>query len=143
MSTDALAPLVLTDPGRAAYSQAPVAEYLSGLAEARLVDRRSDGRKVLYRPARGLRDAVSPPPVYVDWVTVWPALVALLGALRPEGLSQDAQWVRLAEALAAQRDALAGEGFGVEIDDLRGRAATGPLAEAVESVVGRIRQLAE
>ncbi len=130
---------------RAAYNQAPVAAYLSELAEARLVDRRSDGRKILYRLSGGLRDVVSPAPAYVDWVVVWPALVALLDALRPAGLSEDAEWVRLAEALTSHGDAFAGEGSGVEINDLREWAVRGsePLAQSVESIVGRVRQLAE
>jgi hypothetical protein len=53
--------------------------------------------------------------------------------------------VRLAEALTAQRDAFAGEGFDVEIDDLRDWAVSGsgPLVKAVESVAERVRQLAE
>ena len=130
---------------RAAFNQAPVAEYLSALAEAGLADRRSDGRRTLYRLTPGLRAIAAPEPTYVDWVRAWPALVAVLDALRPVGLSDEAGWVRLAEALDSQRDGLETEGFGVEVGDLRGWAGSGVelLTAIVESVTGRARELAE
>lgn len=130
---------------RAAYNQAPVAEYLSSLADAGLAERRSDGRRTLYRFAEGLRAVAAPAPAYVDWVSVWPALIALLDALRPGGLSEDAEWVRLAEVLGAQRDALESEGADADVGDLRGWAEKGSerLATAVESVIARVRRLAE
>ncbi|MFA5845045.1 MAG: hypothetical protein WC971_09485 [Coriobacteriia bacterium] len=130
---------------RAAYNQAPVAEYLSELADARLAQKRSDGRRTLYRLAGELRDVGVPAPTYVDWVRVWPALVALLDALRPAGLSEDAEWVRLAEVLKSQRDALASEGLDTDVGDLRGWADRGTesLTEAVGSVIAGVRRLAE
>jgi DNA-binding MarR family transcriptional regulator len=130
---------------RAAYNQAPVAEYLSSLAASGLAERRTDGRRTLYRLAEGLRAVAAPGPAYADWVRAWPALVALLDALRPGGLSEPAGWVRLAEALDSQRDGLVAEGVDADIGELRGWAETGSgcLASAVKSVVARVRQLAE
>jgi hypothetical protein len=130
---------------RAAYNQAPVAEFLSALADARLAEKRSEGRRTLYRLSDGLRAVGSPVPAYIDWVRAWSALVALLDALRPCGLSEDAGWVRLAEALSSQRDALASEGVEMHVGDLRGWAEAGPgrLEVAVESVIARVRELAE
>jgi hypothetical protein len=68
-----------------------------------------------------------------------------MDALRPDGLSEDAAWVRLAEALLSQRDALASEGVDTEVGDLRGWADHGPerLADAVESIIASVRRLAE
>ena len=130
---------------RAAYNQGPVAEYLSSLADSGLAERRSDGRRTMYRLAEGLRAVAAPEPAYVDWVRAWPALVALLGALRPSGLSEGAGWVRLAETLGVQRDALSAEGVDAEIGDLHAWAEAGSdrLAAGVESVTLRVRQLSE
>lgn len=130
---------------RAAYNQASVADYLASLAEAGLADRRSDGRRTLYRLAQGLRILGEPVPIYVDWTRVWPALDALSRALRPAGLSEAASWVRLAEALGAQSVALSAEGFEIEIADVQGWARKGSeyLVGSVESVIARVRQLSE
>ncbi|KAF0208249.1 MAG: hypothetical protein FD171_1085 [Actinobacteria bacterium] len=128
---------------RSAYGQAPVAEYLSTLSEGGLVDTRIDGRRTLYRATASLKAAGTPTPAYVDWVRVWPALVALLDALRPSGFSEEAVWVRLAGALAAQMNALEAEGFGVEVGDVEGwpRHGTQLLENAVGIVTGRVEQI--
>lgn len=130
---------------RAAYNQAPVAESLADLAAGKLADTRADGRKTLYRLAEGLQALGTPTPDYVDWVRAWPALITLLSALRPDGLSEDAARVRLAEVLASQRDGLETEGLDVEIGDLRGWADRGSewMADLIDSVVERTHYLGQ
>lgn len=128
---------------RAAYNQGPVAEYLASLAESRLARKRVDGRRTLYRLVDGLRAVAAPVPAYVDWVGTWPAIVALLDAIRPDGLSEDATWMRLADGLRLQRDALASEGLDADPGDLGGWADDGSsrLEVAVESIIARLRGL--
>jgi len=128
---------------RAAYGQAPVADYLASLAEWGWAERRADGRRALYRLARGLRDAVGTPPRYVDWVTAWPALVGVLQSLRPADLSEDARWMRLYQALVQHESGLRAEGLEVELGDLRSWVERGPdvLHRAVVAIVDRVRAL--
>lgn len=128
---------------RSAYGQAPVAEYLATLSEGGLVDTRADGRRTLYRATPALASAGAPTPAYVDWVRVWPALVALLEAVRPSGFSEEAVWVRLAGALATQQRALEAEGLEAEIRDVAGwpRYGTQLLEDAVNVVTGRVEQI--
>jgi hypothetical protein len=126
---------------RAAYGQAPVAAYLSSLLDARLVERRDDGNKVLYRLSGPLAGAFPAGAVFVDWVTLWPALASLLNASRPDALSEDARWVRLAQVLIANEPAWRAEGFEAEVGDVRGWALVGPevLATAVREVNEGVR----
>jgi len=128
---------------RSAYNQAPVAEYLTTLADASLVDRRVEGRRTLYRLADGLREAGGQAPAYVDWIRVWPALAAILQVLEPGGESDDAGWLRLAGVLEEQRDALAAEGLGVHVSDLSGWARSGSqvLERTIDEVIARIEAL--
>jgi hypothetical protein len=130
---------------RAAYNQAPVAEYLSSLADARLAEKKSDGRKTMYRLTDVLRGVGSQGPSYVDWTRVWPVIVALLEALRPDGLSEDAAWVRLAEALEKNRERLDAEGLEILVGELGRWAQSGPerLGSVVESVIERVAELAD
>lgn len=129
---------------RAAYGQSPVAEYLSLLSEGGLVDSRADGRRTLYRATASLKATGNPIPGYVDWVRVWPALVALLDALRPSGFSEEAVWVRLAGALAAQENALEAEGLDVEVGEAQGwpRHGTQLLETVVGIVTEKVREVA-
>ena len=129
---------------RTAYGQAPVALYLASLLEVRLVDRREEGKKVLYQVCGTLREAVPARPLFVDWIRVWPALTAALEALRPTRMTEEARWVRLAATLAKHEPAFRTEGFAVEIGDLRGWALQGPdiLATAVENVTAKVAELA-
>lgn len=126
---------------RGAYGQAPVAAYLSSLLDARLVERRNDGNKALYRLSGPLAGAFPASAVFVDWVTLWPALTALLNAPRPDALTEEARWVRLAQALIANEAAWSAEGFGAEVGDVRGWALIGPgvLTTAVREVIGGVR----
>lgn len=130
---------------RAAYGQAPVAEYLSSLADTGLAERRVEGRRTLYRLSGALRALGSPVPSYVDWAQAWPALTRLLEALQPGELSEDASWIRLYQALVDNEAGLRGEGLDVEVGDLRGWALKGTpvLERAVEAVTMRIRSLGE
>lgn len=129
---------------RSAYNQAPVAEYLTVLADANLVDKRVEGRRTLYRLGEGLREAGGQVPTYVDWVRVWPALVAILQALELEDDSDDAAWLRLVRALEAQREALAAEGLDVHVPDLNGWARSGAhvLVPVADAVIARVEALA-
>jgi hypothetical protein len=122
---------------RAAYGQAPVAAYLSSLLDARLVERRNDGNKALYRLTEPLAGALPAGAVFVDWVTLWPALAALLSASRPDALSENARWVRLAQVLIANEPAW----LEVEVDDMRGWALAGPetLAAAAQTITDGVR----
>ncbi len=128
---------------RSAYGQAPVAEYLATLAEGGLAEVRTDGRRTLYRASPSLASAGAPTPAYVDWVRVWPALVGLLDALRPSGLSEEAVWVRLAEAFATQEKALQTEGLEAEIGHLQGwpRRGTQLLSDAVGTVARTVEEI--
>ena len=128
---------------RSAYGQAPVAEYLASLAGGGWAERRADGRRTLYRLAQPLRDAGGTPPQYVDWVTVWPVLLGVLGSLRPAELSEDAQWLPLYQALSQHEAGLRAEGLEAEIADLKAWAIRGPevLGRAVETIVGRVRAI--
>lgn len=130
---------------RAAYGQAPVAEYLSALADSGLAERRIDGRRTLYRLSGALRGLGSPTPRYVDWAQAWPALVNLLEALRPGELSEDAAWIRVYHALAENEAGLRSEGLDVEVGDLRGWALKGThvLERAIEAVTERVRSWEE
>ncbi|TLM69743.1 MAG: hypothetical protein FDZ70_09535 [Actinobacteria bacterium] len=130
---------------RAAYNQAVVADYLSALAEARLADHRPDGRRTLYRLTGALRSAAGDtPPMYVDWVRAWPALTALLAALDPGDVTDDAIWLRVARVLVEQAAGLGTEGLDVHVPDLAGWARSGsePLVEVVEAVVTAVQGLA-
>jgi DNA-binding transcriptional ArsR family regulator len=129
---------------RCAYGQAPVASYLADLFEARLVDRRREGRKTLYRASDLLRRVFPAVPLYVDWIRVWPAITALLGCLRAAPMTEEARWIGLAQALSKHEPALRTEGFEVEIGGLQGWAVHGPgvLEEAVERVAARLEALA-
>ncbi len=130
---------------RSAYGQAPVAAYLSSLQEAGLVDRRDEGKKALYRLNSGLRAAFPTVPPFVDWVRLWPALVAILKDLEPAGESEEAAWVRLALSLEKRELGLRAEGFEVEVGELRGWARRGPeaLVSVVERVTARLAELAQ
>jgi DNA-binding transcriptional ArsR family regulator len=129
---------------RAAYNQAPVAEYLSVLADAGFADRRDDGRRLLYALSADLRGAGSPAPEYVDWVGVWRIVTSLLDLLRDESLSGDSLRLKLAEVLESNRRTLASEGLDVVLPYLRGWAANAedPLEATVVSVVSRLKRLA-
>jgi DNA-binding transcriptional ArsR family regulator len=115
----------------------------------RLVDRREEGKKVLYRLSDVVREAFPARPLFVDWIRAWPALSALLRALRPMQTSgqttQEARWIRAATALAAGEPAFRSEGFDVAIGDLQGWALRGPdvLSAAVERVTARVDELSE
>ncbi|MHB1341357.1 MAG: winged helix-turn-helix domain-containing protein [Coriobacteriia bacterium] len=126
---------------RAAYGQAPVAEYLSALADSGLAERRIEGRRTLYRLSAALRDLGRPAPRYVDWTRAWPALTALLEALRPSALSEDAVWIDVYHALDDNEEGLRSEGLGVEVGDLRGwaRKGTQVLERAVAAVIERVQ----
>lgn len=130
---------------RAAYGQAPVAEYLTSLADSGLAERRVDGRRTLYRLSGALRGLGRPAPRYVDWAQTWPALIDLLESLRPSDLSEDAAWIRVYHALADNEAGLRSEGLGVEVSDLRGWALKGThvLERSVETVTERVRSWAE
>ncbi len=130
---------------RAAYGQTPVADYLASLASWGWAERRVDGRRTLYRLTRGVRDAVSTPPRYVDWVTAWPALVGVLQGLRPADLSDDARWMRLYQALVQHEPGLRAEGLEVELGDLRSWVERGPdvLRQAVAAIAEGARALTE
>jgi hypothetical protein len=126
---------------RTAYGQTPVADYLASLADWGWTERRIDGRRTLYRLTRPLREAVSTPPRYVDWVTAWPALVGVLESLRPTDMSEDARWMRLYQALAQHEPGLRAEGLEVELGDLRSWVKRGPdvLQRAVVAVADAAR----
>lgn len=96
---------------RVAYNQQPVADYLSLLSDSGLVTKRIDGRRTLYRISEGLRTVAHPSAKYVDWTQAWTAVVGLLAALRPAGLSEKAEAVRLADAVLAQLRGLEAEGL--------------------------------
>ncbi len=128
---------------RSAYGQAPVAEYLSVLAQGGLAERRVEGRRILYRLCEALRGAAEEPPLYVDWVTVWPALVALLESLRPADISAEARWLRIYQALDKNEPALRAQGFEVETGEARSWVRSGPavLQRAIAEVTDRIGDL--
>lgn len=128
---------------RSAYNQAPVAEYLTVLAEANLADRRVAGRRTLYRLRDDVRIAGGQVPTYVDWVRVWPALVAILEVLDSDGGSENAVWLGLARVLGEQRESLAAEGLGVHVPDLGGWARSGAqvLVFTLDEVVARVEAL--
>lgn len=130
---------------RAAYGQAPVAAYLSALADSGLAERRVDGRRTLYRLSGALRGLGGLVPRYVDWVQAWPALMNLLEALQPSELSEDAAWMRAYQALADNEAGLRSEGLDVEVGDLRGWALKGTrvLERPVEAVTKRVRSWGE
>ncbi|MDZ4655047.1 MAG: hypothetical protein U1F44_04140 [Coriobacteriia bacterium] len=129
---------------RSAYGQAPVADYLSTLADVGLADKRVDGRRTLYRASGALRAVGSPAPRYVDWIRVWPSLVALLDSLRPDDISEDAARVRLASALSAHEEDWRAEGLEAEIGQMSGWAKHPQvLSDAVESVIERLQGLVD
>jgi hypothetical protein len=130
---------------RAAYGQASVAEYLSGLADAGFADRRDDGRRLLYGLSTALKDAAKPIPEYADWVGVWETATRLLGLLGDESLHGDSLWLGLAAMLESSGRALASEGLDVIVPDLRGWAVHGgaPLEAVVVAVTSALKRLAE
>jgi DNA-binding transcriptional ArsR family regulator len=129
---------------RTAYAQASVASYLAALYDAGLVKRREEGKKTLYCLSADFREAFGELPQFVDWVRVWPVLAALVEAFRSIETTEDARWVRVADALAQGDSALRAEGFGVEYPELRGWARKGAevLTAAVDRVITRVKELA-
>lgn len=128
---------------RGAYPQGPVASYLVSLLEAGMVERREEGKKVVYRLQGDLQLVPAEPPRFVDWIRVWPSLTGLLEAMRPAPATEEAWWLRLAQSLSENQAALRAEGFEVEIGDLRGWGleGTGVLEHAVTKVTARVREL--
>lgn len=130
---------------RGAHNQSTVAEYLIALCNARLAEKRIDGRRTEYRLVEALRAVGQPEPPYVAWDRVWPALTRVLESLDSQSLSDDALWSRLAAVLASETKALAAEGFAVHVPDQSGWAVRGShhLASIVRKIEGRVRELCE
>lgn len=128
---------------RAAYNQSPVAEYLAALADSRLAEKRTAGRRTEYRLEPSLRAVGEPASRYVAWDSVWPALIGVAESLDSETLPVEALWSRLATALDAERAGLGEEGFSVHIPDLTGWALQGParLEAIVGLIIGRVREI--
>ncbi len=130
---------------RAAYGQTAVAEYLAALELAGLAQRRDEGRKAEYVLDESLQSIARPVPTYVDWVRAWPAVIAVLDALKSgESLSEGAKWALLARTLDEQRVGLETEGFGVIVPKLAGWAVEGPgrLTAVLDGVAARLHELA-
>ncbi|MDP2182243.1 MAG: hypothetical protein Q8K99_06715 [Actinomycetota bacterium] len=131
---------------RGAYNQSPVAGYLTALCNARLAEKRVDGRRTEYRLTEELRGLGTPTPHYVAWDAVWPALAVVAQALdSTTSLSDEALWSRLATSLDTARKGLAAEGFAVHVPDLTGWALRGPsgLEAMVREIADRARELGE
>lgn len=128
---------------RGAYNQSPVAEYLATLSDARLAEKRVEGRRTEYRLMSTLNSVGQPVPEYVAWGAVWPALTRVLGSLDSIALSDGALWSQLAASLENERKGLAGEGFDFHVPDLIGwaRKGTNVLEEIVGAINERVRVL--
>ena len=134
---------------RSTYGQAQVAAYLVSLFEAGIVERREEGRRVLYRLDRGLSACLNassshmPKALFADWINIWPMLTALLGALQPAEYSVEARWLRVARVLKEHRSALEAEGLDLGVGDLSGWGAEGPvrLRLIVKQVTAKVIEL--
>ncbi len=127
----------------AAYNQSVVAEYLGSLFDAGQVEKRVRGRRLEYRIVGILRSALPNAPESVAWHRVWPAVVAILEAPSAD-ISEQAQWVRLADVLDAQSEELSSEGFELDVPRLDGWVTHGTagIVAAVHQVAERCRMLA-
>ncbi|MBS3956479.1 MAG: hypothetical protein KGZ40_02975 [Clostridiales bacterium] len=127
----------------AAYNQSVVADYLGSLFDAAQVEKRVRGRRVDYRIVGLLTDALPEAPESVAWHRVWPALVAILEAPSAD-ISEQAQWVRLADVLDAQSEALAAEGFELDLPSMDRWMTLGSIRieAGVHQVATRCRELA-
>ena len=132
---------------RVSYGATSVAEYLSELAQAGLIDSRAEGKRLLYRAGEELTKVGRPAAVWVDWTRFAKGMIDLLPSL--DAISDvdeldTSHWMELAAGLEHGSYAIAAEGIDHHMSSLRGWADRGPdsLLQMLDDIVGVVEGLA-
>ncbi|MDO8963351.1 MAG: hypothetical protein Q7W30_02545 [Coriobacteriia bacterium] len=126
---------------RAVFAQRQVAEYLTDMARAGLVDSWQDGRRVQYRLAPAVAGIGSGTARYVDWIGAYGVFVGLWAALSGAAQEPDAYRAStlLRSGLEQVRDELPVEG----LDLGRPEPERHPGERLVDHAIGFVASAAE